>query len=167
MAKRLPDFGLLIPFYPGEGRTAASVKQEIGGSVNSPDIDDTCIVRVSKPLNYTGHLIPPWSKEFRTRKGSDGKWYGLRVREFWPYLERVYGPPTVYSKQPIEKSRFRGIRGIVGFRVPFRNASATGHFTLWDGEKMLYLGGDTDYFKAATEAALWEAGTSRFLTPEL
>lgn len=117
MAKQLPDFDLLVPWYPGKGRTAESVKQEIGGSINSPDIDDTCIVRLSKPLNYNDHKIPAWTEAFRTRKGRDKMWYGLRVKEFWPYMEKIYGPPTRYSKQPIDAKKFQGIRGIIGFRV--------------------------------------------------
>ena len=165
MAKRLPDFDQLAPFYPGEHRTAESVKQEIGGSVNSPDIDDTCIVRISKPLNYNNHKIPEWTEKFRTREGRDKMWYGLRVSEFWPYMVKIYGPPTISSKLPIDAKEFNGIRGIIGFRVPFADGSATGHFTLWDGFSLLYKGGH-DYFSIATEAALWEAGTTRFTVPD-
>lgn len=161
MAKKLPDFELLVPWYPGEGRTAKSVKQEIGGSVNSRDIDDTCIVRISKPLNYNNHKIPAWTEKFRTRKGTDKFWYGLRVKEFWPYMERIYGPPTVYTKSPIARSMFAGIKGIIGFRVAFKGGSATGHFTLWNGANLLYGEKDHDYFAIATEAALWEAGNIR------
>ena len=167
MAKQLPDFDLLVPWYPGKDRTAESVKQEIGGSVNSPDIDDTCIVRLSKPLNYNDHKIPAWTEPFRTRKGRDKMWYGLRVKEFWPYMEKIYGPPTRYSKQPIDARKFQGIRGIIGFRVPFKDGSATGHFTLWDGFNLLYGGEDHDYFKIATEAALWEAGNTRISVPDV
>lgn len=165
MPKVLPDFDQLTPWYPGEDRTAASVKAEIGGSVNSKDIDDTCVVRVSKPLNYVGQPIPPWSEPFRTRRGKDKFWYGLRVKEFWPYMERTYGAPTVYSNSPSkDRAKFNSIRGIIGFRVPFRDGSATGHFTLWDGEKLLYTGHIKDYFAIATEAALWQAGTVHTLS---
>lgn len=163
--KTLPDFDVLKPFYPGKGRTAESVKQEIGGTVNSKDIDDTCIVRISKPLNYNGHPIPPWTEKFRTRQGTDKLWYGLRVREFWPYLEKVYGPPTRRSKRPIDASIFQGIRGIIGFRVEkWASKGATGHFTLWDGKNLLYGGEDHDYWAIADEAALWEAGTTRTMS---
>ena len=162
MAKTLPDFYLLTPWYPGEGRTADSVKKEIGGSVNSPDIDDTCIVRISKPLNYNGHPIPRRTEEFRTRLGKDKYWYGLRVKEFWPYMLKTYGKPLVHSIRPAqERNKFNGPQGIIGFRVPFRDGSATGHFTLWDGQKLLYAGAIPDYFAIATEAALWQAGTLR------
>lgn len=73
-----------------------------------------------------------------------------------------YGKPTVFERKvkdnPIPIEKFSGIRGIIGFRVPFKGA--TGHFTLWDGFRLLYDGGH-DYFAISTEAALWEAGTTR------
>jgi len=167
MAKKLPDFETLTPWYPGKGRTAESIKQEIGGDVNSSDIDDTCIVRISKPLNYVGHKIPAWTKEFRTRQGRDKMWYGLRVKEFWPYLLKTYGKPTVHSKFPFDPKAFKGIRGIIGFKVAFKDGSATGHFSFWDGYNLLYGGEDHDYFKIATEAGLWECGDVRVYEAEV
>jgi hypothetical protein len=168
MGKLLPDFDKLVPLYPGKGYTAQSIKNEIGGDVNKPDIDDTCIVRISKPLNYLGHAIPPWSEQFRTRKGKDGFFYGLRVKEFWPYLERVYGPPTKRSTRPIEAKKFKGLRGIIGFRVnKWAARGSTGHFTLWDGFNLLYGGEDHDYFAIADEVGLWEAGNIRTSSPDV
>lgn len=157
MGRQLPSFELMVMFYPGDGLSAAAVKQQVGGSVNSDDIDDTCIVRVSKPLNYLGHRIPRWTEEFRTRQGSDKRWYGLRVKEFWPYMVKVYGNPTVHSREPVDKSLFLNKRGIIGFKVPFQDGSATGHFTLWNGTNLLYGEKDHDYFSISTEAGLWRA----------
>lgn len=82
-------------------------------------------------------------------------------------MVKFYGNPTVYSRVPINAKLFRGVRGIIGFKVPFVDGSSTGHFTLWDGFKLLYGGGDEDYFKIATEAALWEAGTTRTCVPDV
>ena len=158
MAKSLPNFELMVAHYPGDGLIADIVKKQIGGNVNSPDIDDTCIVRVSRSLNYTGHSIPPWTEPFRTRKGSDGRWYGLRVKEFWPYMVKQFGNPTVHSSTPnIDRGLFLNKRGIIGFKVAFADNSATGHFTLWNGTKLLYGGADHDYFAISTEAGLWVA----------
>lgn len=165
MAKKLPDFDDLVRFYRGEGWTADAVKKAIGRDVNEKDVDNTCIVRLSEPLNSLGHLIPPWSLKFRTRMGNDKRWYGLRVDEFWLYLIRTYGKPTVVSKKPFDKKLFRGIRGIIGFNVSMFKG-ATGHFTLWDGFDLLYGGRDHDYFQIADDAALWEAGTTRFSSPD-
>lgn len=158
MTRTLPDFDQLRKTYRGDGWTAAEVKKAIGGSVDSDDIDDTCIVRLSEPLNAAGHLIPAWTKPFRTRQGRNKRWHGLRVAEFWPYMIRNYGKPTIHKLAPLDIHDFEGPQGIIGFRVPFKGA--TGHFTLWDGGKLLYGGHDHDYFKIATEAALWQAGNT-------
>jgi hypothetical protein len=158
MAKKLPEFDALKKFYRGDGWMAEYIKKTIGGAVDSPDIDDTCIVRLSEPLNKAGHPIPAWTKPFRTRQGTDKRWYGLRVAEFWPYMVKTYGKPTIHKMAPLKRGDFEGPQGIIGFRVPFKGA--TGHFTLWDGQALLYGGNDHDYFNIATEAALWQAGSS-------
>lgn len=163
--KVLPDFGVLATSYKGKGWSADGIKKFVGGSVNSEDIDDTCIVRISGPLNDAGQIIPVWSKKFATRIGNDGRWYGLRVDEFWPYMIDTYGQPTRSSKKPLDKKLFQGIRGIIGFKVSMFKG-ATGHFTLWDGFDLLYGGEDHDYFSIADDAALWEAGTLRVSQPE-
>ena len=160
MARKLPDFDRLAALYLGKDYTADQVKKKVGADVNSEDVTNTCVVRLSVPLNGLGELIPPWSTKFRTRKGTDRRWYGLRVAEFWQYLIDNYGLPTVTSKSPLKKETFAGIRGIIGFRVS-KFKDATGHFTLWDGKDLLYGGDDHDYFTIADEAALWEAGSSR------
>lgn len=166
MSKKLPDYNVLAAFYPAT-LTAESVKLAIGGDVNQAHYKNTCIIRVSQPLNYTGHLLPPDSQRFRTKQGKDKRWYGLRVEEFWDYMTRTYGKPTVHERRrgagAISTAKFAGIRGIIGFRLMF--ADATGHFTLWDGSRLLYDGGYSNYFANAAEAALWEAGTARVTLP--
>ena len=164
MPKKLPDHALLESFYLGEGFTADQVRKLTGGSVNDPKLENTCIIRISRPLNYLGHPIPVWTKPFRTRQGSDKMWYGLRVKEFWDYMVKTYGQPTVSSNKPIDKSAFAGIKGIIGFRVSGWK-DATGHFTLWNGKDLAYGGRDHDYFAIADEAALWEAGSTRTTSP--
>jgi hypothetical protein len=161
MSRKLPDFDAMARLYLGEAYTADKVKQTVGGDLNAEDVTNTCVIRLSVPLNALGELIPQWSEQFRTRRGKDKRWYGLRVKEFWTYLINNYGQPTVSSKAPIKPETFNGIRGIIGFRVS-HFTDATGHFTLWDGEKLLYGAKEHNYFAIADEAALWEAGTTRF-----
>ena len=165
MAKSLPNFDELVVHYPAR-LSAEEVKRQIGGDVNADHLKNTCVIRVSQALNYTNHPIPPDTPKFRTKYGSDKKWYGLRVDEFWDYLLKHYGKPTVYVRKGkangniIPIAKFSGTRGIIGFRAKF--SDATGHFTLWDGASLLQ-GGEYDYFGNATEAGLWEAGTLRHL----
>ncbi len=158
MAKKLPNFDEMAEWYPAEP-SADEVKEYIGGDVNQAHYKNTCIMRVSWSLNYAGHPIPRDSGWFRTKQGEDKKWYGLRVNEFWSYMTKIYGAPAIYERKgkngviPIEK--FIGKRGIIGFRAKFTDA--TGHFTLWNGIILLRGSSDTNYWFAASEAALWIA----------
>ena len=166
MSKNLPDFQALRSLYRGDGFTAEQIKTSIGGDVNSEDIDNTCIVRLSEPLNAARHLIPPWTKPFRTRRGNDKRWYGLRVSEFWTWLTANYGKPVIHKKGPLVRKDFETMQGIIGFKVS-RFKGATGHFTLWDGYELLYGSREHDYFAISDEAALWQAGTTRVTRPDV
>ncbi|HSI89383.1 MAG TPA: T6SS effector amidase Tae4 family protein [Pyrinomonadaceae bacterium] len=162
MPKKLPSYSLLAIFYLGEGFKAEEVRRLAGGSVDDPKLKNTCIIRISRPLNYLGHPIPVRTEPFRTRQGSDKLWYGLRVKEFWDYMIKIYGPPTVTAKKPFDRRAFADIKGIIGFRVSGWK-DATGHFTLWNGQNLAYGEKDHDYFAISDEAALWEAGPTRTL----
>lgn len=159
MAKPLPDFDLMASLYPGKGWEAKDVKALVGGSLDKGDITNTCIVRISRPLNYLNHRLPPRTNKFPTRVGTDGFNYGLRVVDFWDWMIEVYGKPGVYAKGNISRGAFEKKRGIIGFRKKFKDA--TGHFSLWNGVELLYDGGRTDYFETSTEAALWVADERR------
>jgi hypothetical protein len=163
MPKKLPDYSLLETFYLGEGFTAEEVRKLAGGSVDDPKLKNTCIIRVSRPLNYLGHPIPVWTKPFRTRQGSDKLWYGLRVKEFWDYMVKIYGAPTVSAKKPLDKKAFENIKGMIGFRVSGWK-DATGHFTLWNGKNLAYGEKEHNYFAISDEAAVWEAGSTRTIS---
>ncbi|MBA2378875.1 MAG: hypothetical protein H0V76_04805 [Blastocatellia bacterium] len=159
MAASLPNFNIMATGYKGDGWTADMVKKVAGRSLMDPKIDDTCIVRISDPLNNAGgvHKIPSITVPFRTRIGKNGNWYGLRVKEFWVYMVNKYGPPSLHLKgSAIDRDAFESRKGIAGFLVKFHGGSANGHFTLWDGSRLLYSG-ERDYFSISHEAALWEA----------
>ena len=157
--KFLPNFNTMVEFYPA-AEHADEVKERIGGDVNQEHLHNTCVIRVSEALNYAGHKIPHDSEIFRTKRGADKLWYGLRVKEFWNYMIRTFGKPDVHEKVDrygikIPIDNFVGKRGIIAFRVDTWS-DATGHFTLWDGKNLLYGGESYNYWFGATEAALWE-----------
>jgi Type VI secretion system (T6SS), amidase effector protein 4 len=155
MKRKLPNYFQLEQFYSING-TLDEIKAQIGGDVDEKHYANSCIIRVSMGLNGAGHAIPPDSAIFRTKLGADKQWYGLRVNEFWNYMLRTCGQPSVHSPKG-EKANIEDFvckRGIIGFRVDFDNA--TGHFTLWNGSQLLYGGESHDYFDIAYEAALWE-----------
>ena len=69
----------------------------------------------------------------------------VALQEFVDFLRDNYGPPDVIrTGDKISKRPFLDKTGIIAWRVNGWT-DATGHFTLWDGKKGLYVG-DHDYF---------------------
>lgn len=170
MSKALPNYDELVPNYP-TSKDAAAVRAAVGGAVDKSWYKNTCIIRISKALNYAKHPIPPDSGTFKTRKGADGMWYGLGVQQFWEYLIKHYGKPTVYSERDkrsgrIPYEKFKGYQGIIGFRVKGME-DASGHFTLFNGVDLVYGGDAHDYWAIAYKAALWRTGTIWVSTPDV
>lgn len=120
-----------------------SVKRRIGGELTEAWLGaNTCVMRVCRSLNYAG-------KEFQIKagnqmavvKGADKLLYGYRVAEFKKYLNKIYGTAFITRKSDknISDEDFRGTKGIIGFDV-LGWSDATGHFSLWDGSKVLFEG---------------------------
>jgi hypothetical protein len=60
--------------------SAENVFNLIGGKVKANNFANSCAIRVSRSLNYSGHkvdYIPP----NLTVSGNDGNWYIYRVKE--------------------------------------------------------------------------------------
>ncbi len=71
-------------------------------------------------------------------KGGDGLLYGYRVAELKKYMHNVFGSPTIIEKgTKIRQVDFYNKKGIIAFDVSGWS-DATGHFSLWDGTKLLY-----------------------------
>ena len=154
MPKKLTNFQAMWDAYPAPNATAAEAKRIIGGGADVEWIKNTCIIRLSRCLNYADHALPRNSKdELLTVTGRDGMQYGLRVQEMRRFLKRVYGSPLShrYSKMggPVPES-FQGQKGIICFLVPDWN-DATGHFDLWDGKDCRHA----RYFSKAKKVELW------------
>ena len=154
----LPAFARLWQNYPIEAKEA--VRRRIGGQVNDERLSNTCTIRLSRALNYSGHLIPRSARGLHTATGGDGLHYAYRVREMRPYLEAVYGPPHIVwrvaspSEDRLDRSDprepFLRRRGIIQFSVHFDDA--TGHFDIWDGIACRFY----QHFDHAYEIALWQ-----------
>ena len=79
--KQLSNFDSMWNEYPlGE---AAAIKKRIGGNVDADWIANTCVVRVSRAFNYSGHPIPNGRSSLVTVKGGDRLRYAFRVAEFF------------------------------------------------------------------------------------
>jgi hypothetical protein len=145
--KTMPSFDDLDANYPFISDPQLVISEINPAYCDNPDYQNTCAMRVSKALNYApGHELPK-TPNLYTIKGTDGKRYAIRVREMKKYLEATYGAPTVLlatSEGKIDSSKIAGKKGIIAFDVQGWE-DASGHFTLWDGEKLVYAGGH-DYF---------------------
>lgn len=94
----------------------------------------------------------------------------MRVSEVKIYLETLWGKPEIeYTPEPcsnasecfkLHSKPFTGKQGVIAFDVEDWN-DATGHVTLWDGEKCGdggCFGGNHHYFdfSQVTKIRLWE-----------
>jgi hypothetical protein len=144
-----PDYGT----YPD----SAVVKQEIGGAVNAAWITNTCAVRLSCGLNYSGVPVPANRAGLLVVKGGDSKYYALRVAEMRKWLPEVLGAPdfdkTKKSGTAFDKSTIAGYKGIIAFDISF--SDATGHLDAWDGAVFSSEYKVADYWTPATRVTLW------------
>lgn len=154
--KQLLNFDSMWNEYPlGE---AAAVKKRIGGNVDADWIANTCVVRVSRAFNYSGHRIPIDRASLVTVKGGDQLRYAFRVAEFSRYLKAVYGAPSItFENGPTDEAPpdFLGKQGVVAFAVKGWS-DATGHFDLWKEKECI----NSHYFNRAHRVDLWEVPDS-------
>jgi RHS repeat-associated protein len=141
-----PSYDKLNENYPGDAYSSKDVYKMIGGDVAKHYFNDentgaeanSCALRLSWALNKSGLDINPkllpnalyWT-------GADGKFYMMRVAEMEKYLTIVLGEPDIVKTKgttDITPSDFGGKRGIIDFTVSGWG-DATGHFTLFNGNK--------------------------------
>ena len=143
----LPPFDLLLKNYDTDPDPNA-VKKRIGGEVTESWLgNNTCVMRLCKAFNYAGD-------PYRIRqgmgmevvKGADKLWYGFKVQQFKQYLNKVYGDAKVIKEkgEKVDEQDFKYKSGIIGIDVS-NWRDATGHFSLYDGSKIVYQG-DHNYF---------------------
>jgi hypothetical protein len=156
MPDTLPIINELWQSYPTG--SVEHVKTTIGGRVDYGWIKNTCTIRVSRSLNYSGQPLPGPKNRYGLNviSGADGKWYAYRVKEFLVYLRGRYGAPSVSVSDSSSRKNLRsaviGRVGIIVFEVSGWS-DATGHVTLWDSGCA-----DTCYFDKAHAVHLWETG---------
>lgn len=151
----LPPFLILkVSFLPSGMYSADFVAEIIGGKVKhnyddpKQDYSNTCALRVSRALNYSGALVRPSVASVRVNSGKDKRWYIYGVRDMERYLRHMYGRPDVEKKGKsngsVAESEFAGRQGIILFK--------NYHVDLWNG------GGCEGhcYFGSVNEVMLWE-----------
>lgn len=158
MARTLSGFERMWNAYPAPAGEAPEAKQIIGGAANAAWIQNTCVIRISRSLNYAGHPVPQGHKGLATVAGADGLRYAYRVMELYSYLLATYGEPTLSEDRaeplPTAPDSFAGVKGIVCFRVKGWS-DATGHIDLWDGARPRHA----EYFAQSYSVLLWRVAS--------
>ncbi|MBC7388600.1 MAG: cytoplasmic protein [Opitutaceae bacterium] len=119
--------------------------------VNNPDdFANSCAIRISHALNQSG--VPIVYSKGKTILGENHLWYYYRVKDLKQFLTDWYGDADI---KVTDKKGLVGKKGIICFDIDIW-IDATGHFTLFDGNKA--LGGEHDsdyYFKNASKISIW------------
>ena len=170
MANAIPQFDVLNKNYPNFV-SVETVKRLIGGGVNDLDAPpdqqwlggasgNTCTIRLSRTLNYSGVPIPKNPEGLRTTYGADHLNYAFAMQEMRQWLTGHFGPPDIDQTggPPISRDAFRGKKGIIAFDIHFSDAN--GHLDLWDGQTFYdevygMSRASHDFFDMARRVSLW------------
>jgi hypothetical protein len=181
----MPSFDVLLANYLKD-RVGGNIKRQIGGAIDDThaapkdqwlggDDGDTCTIRMSRTLNYSGVLIPAHFPGLRTASGKDGLHYAFAVQEMRTFLTATFGQPQIESRRPASRKVFALYKGIILFDINFGMnpdgaTRAMGHVDLWDGKTFFdeAWGISTpgrDFFTMASRVSLWVAvGTGMIAT---
>lgn len=136
---------------------SAAVKRNIGGHVDAAWITNTCAIRMSRGLNYSGVAVPSSFPGLTTVEGGDKKRYAFRVAEMRPWLRHTLGQPDFdqakKAGEDFDKNTLSDRKGIIAFDIHF--ADATGHLDIWDGTVFSHEYAASDYWTRATRITLW------------
>jgi len=132
----------------------------------------TCAVRMSYALNHSGVVLGK-PKSGAVIKGDDGYNYWMRVTDLSKFLEEKFKkgdeeycpkPITSLTQSTIDAraqevytnfvQKILGRNGIVVFHVTGWT-DATGHFTLWNGSYLLYVGDPEHNNQNSMEYYFW------------
>ncbi|TRX29908.1 hypothetical protein FNW52_20475, partial [Flavobacterium sp. ZT3R18] len=100
--QNLPKFSNFLLNYPSHTdalyTTPSQMFNSVGGmplsiyNANPISNGNTCAIRVSKALNYSGVIIPNISG--KTFKGADNKYYFLGAANLMAWMKKTFGIPT-------------------------------------------------------------------------
>lgn len=146
--------------YPDYGtyRDSAAVKAAIGGEVDDKSFVNTCAIRMSQGLNYSGVTVPGKFPGLYVVRGGDEKFYALRVAEVRKWLPTAIGPPDLDVKkkagEAFDQTAWAAFKGIIAFDISF--SDATGHLDAWNGTTFSHEYGAVEYWKRAHRITLWK-----------
>jgi len=157
-----PDFQLLSAIHLDYWRfTADQVKKALGGSVNLKDISNTCAIRMSHAMNFSGHKIPVKWGAVTNRESKAGYRYIIRVVNFREWMLQTFGEPTIQIRkkagEALDRRKLQGRRGVIGMEISFGDAD--GHFDLWHLDTFsAESSSGANYLTQATSVQLWSNG---------
>ena len=143
--------------------TKDQVADLVGGAIADhirKDDWDTCCIRVSRSLNYSGVPVEGFaaianpglgpSAKVRAKKGGDNKWYIYSTYDFRAYLTTRYGHPK----------QFRGDADKSAVTIPGIIMYGYVHVDLWDGSTFRHLAFFGDTRIAHEGIYVWPTATS-------
>ncbi len=185
---KVPSFDDLLKQYPRD-KNPANVKRQIGGAIDDtakPLQDqwlggpegDTCTIRMSRTLNYSGVHIPAKHPGLRTAPGRDHLHYAFAVQEMRLWLTSTLGHPNIDVRgKPVSRQPFLQAKGIILFDIQFGmnpdgRTRALGHVDLWDSKTFFdeltkVSSPERDFFQIADRVSLWIAQGTSFWPPSL
>ena len=175
-----PTWADMHKYYPGENISSASFYPMISkdyerAATTQAGWANTCATRMSYALNYSGIRLAK-APNNGSIIGTDKYNYWIRVKDLKKYLkDKFRGGDESFSPKKLQFSEFtqdninkRAIEvndgiikkisnrhGIIVFDVEGWS-DATGHFTLWDGKDLVYVGPPGDHNnQTSTEYYFW------------
>jgi len=161
-----PSWADMLKNYPGINVPTEVLYKQISKALlldyqtnlNTP-YANTCAFRMSRGLSLSGFKLPLSDLKYREKGvesgvlvGEDKNNYWFRVKELSPFLADNFGTPQLdktLSKAAVgerkiamtegEMDEFKNKKGIIIFNVSGWG-DASGHFTLWDGTNLSYVG---------------------------
>ncbi|MBA1376455.1 type VI secretion system amidase effector protein Tae4 [Pseudomonas brassicacearum] len=125
------------PINPSE-KVATIIGGNVALNINSSHPTarwvNTCAVRMSYILNYSGSLIP--HIRGKTVSGADKRWYFHLVKDLISYLEQQWGRAETVKYPAADGGTLAGKKGLILFEISGWD-DAKGHATLFDG-RMCY-----------------------------
>jgi Type VI secretion system (T6SS), amidase effector protein 4 len=129
------DIAVLKTHYPTEEKLtlASNLGGNIGAAIRDHDYE-TCCIRVSRALNYSGLPVKNFASmsskglatgKVRAMTGADSKWYIYSTYDLKVYLTRTYSPPKFFKGDSTAED-VSNEAGIVMF--------GWRHVDLWDGQ---------------------------------
>ncbi len=159
--RKLINFNNMWENYPGHDYSLDEVKELVGGQLNVDWITNSCTIRLSRAMNYSGNNVSRWGfRKFAGQygnpglvlKGEDNLNYAIRVREMAKYLLKFYSArPLHFSKSARVREMLRGTEHL------YDDANLTETEEL---EKKLRLSGKKGILMF--NVALWSDATGHF-----